>query len=143
MPGLRRPLMSEIALPRTLVNRLLAHAQQSPEAEVCGLIGAHAGAPVHVYPVANAAADPARLFAMEPTAQIRAMAQMRERGETLFAIYHSHPHAAAAPSARDLADAAYPEALYLIISLDTRGVLDMRGFRLHGQDVEPVALLLS
>lgn len=135
--------MSETALPRSLVNRLLAHAQHSPEAEVCGLIGARDGEPVHVYPVPNAAPDAARRFAMEPAAQIRAMAEMRARGETLFAIYHSHPHAPATPSARDLAEAAYAEALYLIISLDTRGVLDLRGFRLHGGDVEPVNLTLS
>ncbi|MFA5531291.1 MAG: M67 family metallopeptidase [Thiohalomonadaceae bacterium] len=135
--------MSEIALPRSLVNRVLAHAQQSAEAEVCGLIGARNDTPVQVYPVPNAADDPSRLFVMEPAAQVRAMATMRERGETLFAIYHSHPHAPATPSARDLAEAAYPEALYLIISLDTRGVLDMRGYRLHGNDVEPVALTLS
>ncbi|MGE0080860.1 MAG: Mov34/MPN/PAD-1 family protein [Thiohalomonadaceae bacterium] len=135
--------MSEVVLPRSLVNRLLAHAQQSPEAEVCGLVGARDGEPVQVYPVPNAARDPARLFVMEPSAQIRAMAAMRERGETLFAIYHSHPHAPATPSARDLAEAAYPEALYLIISLDTRGVLDMRGYRLRNGDVEPVPLVLS
>ncbi|MCK9530136.1 MAG: M67 family metallopeptidase [Gammaproteobacteria bacterium] len=134
--------MSEVALPRGVVNRLLAQAQQSPEAEVCGLIGARDGVPVHVYPVANAAADPARVFVMAPDAQIDAMRRMRECGETLFAIYHSHPHAPAAPSARDLAEAAYPDALYLIISLDTRGVLDMRGFRLHGSQVETVALSL-
>lgn len=135
--------MGEVALPRNLVNRLLAHAQQSPEAEVCGLISARAGIPVRVYPVPNAASDPARLFFMEPSAQIRAMATMRERGETLFAIYHSHPHSPATPSARDLAEATYPEALYLIISLNTRGVLDMRGYRLHHGNVESVTLVLS
>jgi proteasome lid subunit RPN8/RPN11 len=135
--------MSEVALPRALVNRLLAHAQQSPEAEVCGFIAAKDGVPVEVYPVANAATDPGHLFAMDAAAQIDAMRTMRERGETLFAIYHSHPHAPAAPSRRDLAEAAYPDALYLIISLDTRGVLDMRGFRLHGDDMEAVGLLLA
>jgi proteasome lid subunit RPN8/RPN11 len=135
--------MTEVALPRAVVNRLLAHAQGAPDQEVCGLIGARDGVPVHVYPVANAAPDPAHLFAMAPKAQIDAMRQMRERGERLFAIYHSHPQAPATPSARDLAEAAYPEALYLIISLSTQGVLDMRGFRLRGAQVETVALRLA
>lgn len=118
-------------LPRTLVNQLLHQAQVSPQTEICGLIGATAEGGVSVYPVANVAEEPDRLFRMEPSAQIAAMRRMREHGESLFAIYHSHPHAPALPSARDLAEAAYPEALYLVISLDTKGVLEMRGFRLE------------
>ena len=77
---------------------------------------------------------------MEPAAQIEAMRRMREGGEELFAIYHSHPHAPAEPSAQDLQEAAYPEALYLIVSLDTKGVLEMRGFRLHHGEVDRVDL---
>ena len=65
---------------------------------------------------------------------------MRENGEELFAIYHSHPHAPATPSATDLQQAAYPTALYLIISLNTKGVLELQGFRLHRQQVTPVEL---
>jgi len=30
---------SSLYLPRPLVNKLLAHAQQNPDIEVCGLIG--------------------------------------------------------------------------------------------------------
>ena len=48
----------------------------------------------------------------------------------MVAIYHSHPDSPPLPSSADLAQANYPEALYLIISLQTRGVLEMRGFRL-------------
>lgn len=126
-------------LPRTLVNQLLHQAQVSPQTEVCGLIGVAPQGTVSVYPIANVAESPAQLFRMEPSAQIAAMRRMRERGESLFAIYHSHPHAPALPSARDLEEAAYPEALYLVISLNTKGVLEMRGFRLEegrSQEVE-------
>lgn len=134
--------MSRIALSRTVVNQLLHHAQTAPEDEVCGLIGAAAGAAMRVYPVANVASDSHRLFAMDPKGQIDAMRAMREAGETLFAIYHSHPHSPAAPSATDLQQAAYPEALYLIISLDTKGVLEMRGYRLCEGGVADVELEL-
>lgn len=132
--------MSQVALPITLVNKILTHAQHSPEAEVCGLIAAQDGVPDRVYPIANVADEPQRLFAMDPEAQIEAMRQMREGGEELYAIYHSHPHASAQPSARDLQEAAYPQALYLIVSLDTKGVLEMRGFRLHDGQLDKVDL---
>ncbi|MDH5784016.1 MAG: M67 family metallopeptidase [Chromatiales bacterium] len=132
--------MSQVTLPITLVNKVLTHAQHSPEEEVCGLISAKGGVPGALYPIANVADVPEKLFTMDPAAQIEAMRRMRESGEELFAIYHSHPHAPAEPSARDLAEAAYPEALYLIISLNIEGVLEMRGFRLHDGVVERVDL---
>jgi proteasome lid subunit RPN8/RPN11 len=135
--------MNSHALPRTLVNQLLRHAQQAPESEVCGLIGARGGQPQSVYPVANVADEPDHLFAMDPAAQIAAMRQMREQDEALFAIYHSHPHAPAEPSLRDVQQAAYPEALYLIISLNTKGVLELRAFRLADQAIESVELCVA
>jgi Predicted metal-dependent protease of the PAD1/JAB1 superfamily len=128
-----------IHIERTVINQILSHALQAPEQEVCGLIGTRAGS-ARVYPVKNVAGERDHLFAMDPQQQIEAMRRMRESGEALFAIYHSHPHAPATPSALDLAQAAYPEALYLIVSLNTKGVLEMQGYRLHGQRVEPVEL---
>lgn len=134
----------EIELPRHLVNQLLHCAQSSPDAEVCGLIGATAGEPRTCYPVRNAAEAPDMRFRLEPREQIEAMRRMRERGEDLFAIFHSHPASPAEPSPFDLAEAAYPEALYLIISLNTKGVLEMRGFRLsQDQTFAEVELLLK
>lgn len=134
--------MLPIALSRTVVNQILHHAQTAPEDEVCGLIGVGNDGVARVYPVANVASDTHRLFAMEPVGQIDAMRKMREAGESLFAIYHSHPHAPAAPSVIDLQQAAYPDALYLIVSLDTKGVLEMRGYRLRESAVESVELEL-
>lgn len=122
--------IEEIELPRPLVNQLLHYAQISPDTEICGLIGAREGEPRSCYPVRNASAAPSARFHLDAQEQIEAMRQMRERGEALFAIFHSHPASPAEPSLFDLEEAAYPDALYLIISLNTRGVLEMRGFRL-------------
>ncbi len=133
-----------IELPRAMVNQILHFAQSSPELEVCGLIGAKDGLPVTCYPVENAAATPQVRFQLDPAGQVDAMRQIRERGEELFAIFHSHPTAPAEPSAVDLADAAYLDALYLVISLDTKGVLEMRGFRIkEDKSVDEIMLLLK
>ncbi|MCQ8106276.1 M67 family metallopeptidase [Methylomonas sp. SURF-2] len=133
----------EICLPRKLTNQLLHLAQLSPEAEVCGLVGADEnGTPSTCYPVGNNAANPQNRFSLEPGQQIAAMKQMRDKGQTLFAIYHSHPAAPAEPSAADIEQAAYPDALHLIISLNTKGVLEMRGFKINGNQVEEFPLRL-
>lgn len=135
--------MSSVQLPRIIVNQILSQAQHSPEQEICGLIAAKGGVPVHSYPVKNVAQEANHLFTMDPAGQIAAMRTMRENGEELFAIYHSHPHGPAKPSPADLREAAYPDALYLIVSLNTGGLLEMQGFRLRGEDAEPVELELS
>ncbi|MGR9051123.1 MAG: Mov34/MPN/PAD-1 family protein [Gammaproteobacteria bacterium] len=134
---------SEIRIPRKITNQLLHFAQLSPNTEICGLIGGIDGTPCHCYPVDNCAEHPNDRFQLDPKQQIDAMARMRERGEHLFAIYHSHPSAPAAPSAVDLALAAYPEALNLIISLNTKGVLEMRGYKIADRRAEEIPLTLS
>lgn len=136
-------MTSTVSLPRSLINQLLHHAQRSGSDEACGLIGAKGGVPARCYPIANVAAAPQRLFSMDPTQQIAAMRTMREGGEELFAIYHSHPDSPPLPSATDLAQANYPDVLYLIISLQTRGVLEMRGFRLKDRAITEIALELA
>jgi proteasome lid subunit RPN8/RPN11 len=130
-------------LPRPLINQILAQSQAHPEREVCGLIGARDGEPATCYPVANVADAPDRLFQMDPSGQIAAMKAMRERGEALFAVYHSHPDAPARPSPTDLAEDTYPDVLKLVVSLDTKGVLEMRGFYTQDGQVEEVPLVLA
>lgn len=146
MPALRAsntiPMTTEsITLPRPLVNQILAHAQRSGTFEACGLIGSRDGNPQHCYPVTNVADQPKRRFLMDPKGQLEAQRAMRDRGEELWAIYHSHPDEPAQPSVTDLQELNYPDALYLIVSLNTRGVLELRGFRMNTG--EPVLVDLS
>ena len=135
--------MTEIHIPRKLTNQLLHLAQLSPDAEVCGLVSSRNGVPDRCYTIDNVAEHPAQRFLLNASQQIAALAEMRDRGEELFAIYHSHPTAPATPSATDLKLAAYPDALYLIISLNTKGILEMRGFHIKDQTAQEVSLVLS
>jgi proteasome lid subunit RPN8/RPN11 len=133
--------ITEIRITRPLAILLLGLAQKSPRQEICGLIGADGIKPKTVYPVANIAADTAHEFEMDPQAQIAAFKAMRTKGESLFAIYHSHPQSPPVPSVKDLEDLGYHEALQLIISLNTKGVLEMRAYRkLDGNKPEEVQL---
>lgn len=129
--------MDSLTLPRPLATRLLFEAQKSPETEVCGFVGSRDGYACNIYPVANVADDPQRHFQMDAAEQIAATKAMRERGEQMLAVYHSHPDRPPAPSADDIAGLGYPEALLLIISLNTKGVLEMQAWRHdHGRTRE-------
>ena len=110
--------------------RMLAHLGAARDRERCGLLfgcGTHAR---RYRPIDNIAADPQCRYEMHPQQLIAAMAQARACAETLVGIVHSHPRAPATPSAEDIAQASYPEAVYVIASLlgETPTV---RGWRLR------------
>jgi proteasome lid subunit RPN8/RPN11 len=136
-------MQTSVAFPLSLINRILAQAAASPTAEVCGLVAGREGRPTRCIPIDNIASQPRQAFALDPRQQIAALRQMREQGETLFAIYHSHPDTPALPSAKDLEQAAYPDSLYLIVSLGTTGTLQLRGFHFAAGAMHPVDILVA
>jgi len=131
-----------IRLPRPIVNEVLDHVRADPGREVCGLIGARDGIAVRCLSVPNVAADPANRYRMDPARLIEGLYAIEGAGETLLAVWHSHPRGPARPSAIDIAEATFPAAIYLIVSLDTRGVMEMRGFRIAAGTTEEVGLEL-
>jgi proteasome lid subunit RPN8/RPN11 len=135
--------LPEIKIPRKITNQLLHLAQISPATEVCGLIGSQQGKPSNCYPINNIAEQPQQQFLLDPKQQIAAMTKMRERNEDLLAIYHSHPTSPAEPSQIDIDMASYPDALYFIISLNTKGVLELRGFKLGNNAAKEISLVLE
>lgn len=131
-----------LSLPAGLHAELLAHALATPTVEVCGLLGGRDAHASSLYRVANEAPTPATAFEMAPHEMLAAFQRMRERDEELVGIYHSHPQSPPAPSARDLAAAAYPGVAYLVVSLlppaPTTGA-----FVFDGAAFRPIALTLS
>ena len=54
-------------------------------------------------------------------------------------VYHSHPRGPAEPSATDVAEAYYPEWIYLIVGLGGARP-ELRAFRIAGGRVRSIAL---
>jgi len=83
-----------------------------------------------IYPLRNIAADQIVSYEAAPEDLFAAQRQMRERGEELLAIYHSHPRSAEpAPSETDVRLAYYPQAIYFIVGLAGPQPV-MRAFRI-------------
>ena len=112
-------MKTQINLPDSLRQLMYEHARSRPAQEVCGLLGGRREQMSSYYPVTNIAPEPARRYLMQPAEQIAAMKTMRNRGETLAGIFHSHTDAPAQPSPTDLAMAYYPDTVYLILSLQS------------------------
>lgn len=133
---------NELSLPRTLVNQMLAHAQQNPDQEICGLISQAADRSKRYLRIDNCANDKAHHYEMNSKQLIDSLRELRKRDEDLLAIVHSHPTSTAQASASDIELANYPEAYYLIISLNTRGVLEMRAYKISDGSASEVKVYI-
>ncbi len=111
--------MPLLLLRREHVDAMIAHARETAPEECCGLIGGVSETrAVTLYRLRNVTANPESAYEAAPEDLFAAQREMRERGEDLLAIYHSHPRAAEpSPSDTDVRQAYYPSAKYLIIGL--------------------------
>jgi proteasome lid subunit RPN8/RPN11 len=98
---------------------IIAHAREAAPHECCGLIGGLTkGKAQTIYRARNVAADPLTAYEAAPEDLFAAQRAMREGGEQLLAIYHSHPRSKVPePSGTDIRLAYYPSAVYLIVGL--------------------------
>ena len=115
--------MPTIQLRREHLEAMIDHARESAPSECCGLIGGVSKTKASsLYRLRNVTAEPEVRYEAAPEDLFTAQRQMRERGEDLLAIYHSHPRAAdPSPSETDVRLAYYPSATYLIIGLGGTG----------------------
>jgi [CysO sulfur-carrier protein]-S-L-cysteine hydrolase len=119
---------------------LVEHAWSDFPYEVCGLLGVRPDGSIAHFPVDNAERS-MTYYVMEPRQLLRAMREIEDE-ELGLAIYHSHTHTRAYPSETDIRLAAYPEATYLIITLQDRDHPDIRAFEIIDGEVTEVPVVL-
>jgi proteasome lid subunit RPN8/RPN11 len=105
----------DVSISSEVLATLVAEAQASPDAEVCGLLLGTPNRIVAAEACANVAANPARTFEIDPVALFAAHRRARTGGLAVVGHYHSHPSGVPVPSARDAAQAMGDGALWLII----------------------------
>ncbi len=115
-------------LDRGTFDELVARAWSDHPFEVCGLLGVRPDGSIEHFPIDNAERS-MTYYVMEPRQMLRAMRQIEDE-EWGLAIYHSHTHTQAYPSRTDIELAAYPDAIYLIVTLQDRDEPEIRAFRI-------------
>jgi [CysO sulfur-carrier protein]-S-L-cysteine hydrolase len=121
------------ALDAATWHALVEHSWSDFPYEVCGLLGVRADGSLAHYPIDNAERS-MTYYVMDGKQLLRAMREIEDEGWEL-AIYHSHTHTQAYPSATDIRLAAYPEATYLIVTLQDRDHPDIRAYRIVDGEV--------
>ena len=123
-----------LTLSTAQLERILAHATEAIPNECCGLIGGQNNRAHSTYPMHNVAHDPSLAYEAAPEDLFAAQREMRELGEQLLGIYHSHPRSAQpAPSQTDVRLAYYPQAVYFIVGFDD-GRPVLRAFRISERE---------
>jgi proteasome lid subunit RPN8/RPN11 len=136
-----KPESESLHLPAEMWDAIVAHARQEYPRECCGIISGHHGRLESLHALRNIAEgnvfyeiDPQQLMQLE-------FGALEQTGAEIVAIYHSHPESQAYPSATDLELAYWPEAVYLICSLENQAEPGIRGFRMRDGVISEVQLL--
>ena len=110
---------------------MIAHVNEDFPLECCGILGGKDkdNEITNSYRIKNI--DESKVtYLMDPREQIKVFKDMRTNEVELKAIYHSHPNHPAYPSQTDVRLAYYPEAVYIIISINDNKEVEMHGFRI-------------
>jgi proteasome lid subunit RPN8/RPN11 len=108
---------------------MLEHARAEFPNEACGMLASRNGTVVRTYTMQNADASPVS-YRIDPQEQLRVMMEIDDQGYDLGAIFHSHTRTRAYPSPTDVRLAAYPDTLYVIVSLADPAQPDVRAYRI-------------
>ena len=124
---------------RPLFQAMITHLQANDPLEACGILAGVNNQVTHLYAIDNVLASPVA-YEMDPQQQLQAMIDLEEHGWEMVAIFHSHPTGPEQPSPTDVAQAYYPECVYIIASLVNQEQPVVRGFRIENSRYDEVAL---
>ncbi len=128
-----------------LLEQIVAHAQQEPTVEVCGVVAVESEGPptaVRVHRAVNVHAS-ALKFEIDPRELLKLYSAIEDDGHELGAIYHSHVRSEPYPSQTDINFAAsWPGVEWIIVGLAAGQEPAVRSYLIEGSDVEAVTIEL-
>ncbi len=138
-----------IVFPPGALKRVVDLAEAAYPSEACGLIvGRRADGGVRVTriePSPNLARAPDHRFEIDTALRLRLQRELREGGNEIIGLYHSHPDGATEPSATDLAQAWEPALVWLIVAVADGQAIQVAAHRLapEGGRFEALALAIA
>ena len=110
---------------------MIDHAQAEYPKEACGILGGVDGELMKLYRLTNVDPDPVMRYNADPKELKHVTDDIYDHEDwDVAGIYHSHTHSPAFPSPTDVDRALYPDASYILVSLQDRQRPDLRAFRI-------------
>jgi proteasome lid subunit RPN8/RPN11 len=128
-----------VLLEQSYLEEMIAHAREEAPNECCGIIAGKDGRATKLFRARNSEASPYR-YNVDPKDLLRIFRECDENDWQFLAIYHSHTASEAYPSPTDVRLAFWPEAYYLLVSLEHADAPAVRAFRIEDGTVteEPI-----
>jgi proteasome lid subunit RPN8/RPN11 len=135
-------MADEIRVRAEILEEMLRHARREPEVECCGALAGRDVVITKSFPAINVLASPVA-YEISPQELFRIFHRMREEGLEHLAFYHSHPLGENFPSARDIAQAYYPNEAYFIISPQVGVPRPVRAFSIRDDMVRELRIEIA
>jgi proteasome lid subunit RPN8/RPN11 len=113
----------------SVLGAIIAHARDDAPDECCGLL-VGSGERIDEAVRTPSLERSATRYQVDPSSHIALIKRLRGSDRAIVGAYHSHPHSPATPSASDIAEAYYPEFVYVIVSL-AESEPDVRAWRIR------------
>jgi len=123
-----------LTIQESFAQEMKAHALEEDPKECCGVLAGTAEEFLKLIRMTNVDASPYR-FSWDPKELFQVWNEMEDNNWEHRAVYHSHTHSPAYPSDTDVRLAGWPEAYYIIISLEDRVTPIIRAFRIIDGDI--------
>ena len=133
-------MLPPIEVRRRVLDGVAAHAIAEAPLECCGLLVGTASRIDESVPTTNVEASQVR-FRVDPRQHLELRRTLHGTDRAIVGSYHSHPASRPVPSPSDIAEAYYPEFVYVIVSLVTPESPEIRAFRIDSGNVAPVELV--
>ena len=133
-----------IAIRQRVLDDIVDQARAEAPSECCGLLigSVRMGEPaVEASVRTRNIRKSATRYQVDPAQHFAAIRHARAEGREIIGAYHSHPQSAPIPSPTDVAEATYPDFVYLIVSLLDAGHPEVRAFRIDGGRFTAVPLV--
>ena len=131
-----------LRLDKHFQDEIIQHALEDDTIECCGVLAGPDGQFAKLFRMTNVENSSFR-FSWDSKELISVWREMESNDWEHRAVYHSHTHSEAYPSATDIRLAAWPEAYYVIVSLMDKDNPHLRAFRIVDGEVseEPIEVV--
>jgi proteasome lid subunit RPN8/RPN11 len=107
-----------LVMPRAVRRAIVAHAKREQPRECCGLILGAGSRAAFAVPMTNIASGTTRYHIGDAAhVVLRRVIRGWVPPISIIGVYHSHPAGDPAPSPTDIAEAMYPDWIYVIVGL--------------------------
>jgi len=140
-------VVDTISIHRKVLDEVISHCMEVYPNEACGILAGKGNTVEKVYKMSNIKSSPA-IYEMDPQEQLRCEREIKNSGQRIICIYHSHPSSSAYPSQVDVMRVywpgdpdipIYPDTCYMIIG-PINGNTEVKVFRLSVGRVDEVKL---